>query len=107
MEEIEKHQSILNKPLSDWSKGIILTLITILIAYPISEYALDRLNFNRELYQFFFIYYLFQLFLKIALLIIGLYSIAGFVKEKKLFYLPPIFIFLGTVTLWTFVWFKT
>jgi hypothetical protein len=107
MEEIEKHQSILNKPISDWSKGIILTLITVLIAYPSSQYAIDILNVNRELYQFLLFYYLFQFFLKVILLIIGLYSIAGLVKEKKLFHLLPAFIFLATTTLWIIVWFKT
>lgn len=103
MNEIEQHQTILNKPMSNWNKGIILSFITILIAYPIIQYELDKLNPNFDSEYTFVLYVLFYLPLEIILFITGVYSTVGLIKEKKLFYLFPVLIFLGTATLWVIV----
>lgn len=102
MDEIDKHQTILNTPMSNFWKGFFFTVITLIIAHPIIRFELKILKFIGPLDYFLFytgpLYWL----LKVLVIIIFFYSSIGFFREKKRFNLFPMVISIMTLLVLVF-----
>lgn len=99
MTDFEQHRTFLNINMNPLWKGIVLSLITLLLAYPLIQLEFHLFLPKDSLDRYLTIWWLsvlYWIFLPI-IWIIALYAGVSVFNEKKTYFLPAFILSIGTI----------